>query len=131
MSLSDVYWATENVANHKLSRLLIMLSLPVMLTRHTSRNQQCRKTYTSAQDQLCSSVVQYADHRLPIILYTESGGRERETRVGSVAERLNRAGSPKNVAVFPPTCLEQPSVTVDELEFGRKINKWVLTPNQP
>ena len=52
-------------------------------------------------------------------------------RVGSVAERLNRAGSPENVAVFPPTCLEQPSMTEDELEFGRKINKWVLTLNQP
>ena len=36
-----------------------------MHTRHTSRNQQCRNTYTSAQDQLCNSVVQYAEHCLP------------------------------------------------------------------
>ena len=37
-----------------------------MHTRHTSRNQQCRNTYTSAQDQLCNSVVQYAEHCLPM-----------------------------------------------------------------
>ncbi len=38
-----------------------------MHTRHTSRDQQCGNTYTSAQDQLCNSVVQYADHRLPTL----------------------------------------------------------------
>ena len=61
--MNRVYRPVE--AKHKPSRLFITVSLPVMHTRHTSRNQQCRNTYTSAQDQLCNSVVQYADHRLP------------------------------------------------------------------